>query len=111
MNAQQVGKLMVFCLALAGFRSIAWAEPTIYIWQGTEADDPLEPANYWIDGGTQSTVLPTAGDCVRLEKDAVWRLTDSSIGQFKDFEYAEARLVPPTSGAAMTRFSSCRLWM
>ena len=81
MNAQLVGKLMVFCLALAGFRSIAWAEPTIYIWQGTEADDPLEPANYWIDGGTQSTVLPTAGDCVRLEKDAVWRLTDSSIGQ------------------------------
>ena len=100
MNAQLVGKLMVFCLALAGFRSIAWAEPTIYIWQGTEADDPLEPANYWIDGGTQSTVLPTAGDCVRLEKDAVWRLTDSSIGQFKD-------LTSISAAAKVTDSSPC----
>ena len=78
------GGTRVFCLALACFLLMAARGSTTYVWSGTAADDPLEPTNYWIDGGIQSMVLPMAGDCVRLEKDAVWKLTDASIGQFKD---------------------------
>lgn len=100
MNAQRVVKLAVCCLAFAALSPLAWAESTVYVWKGTAADDPLQPSSYWIDGDTQSTVLPTAGDCVRLEKDAVWRLTDSSIGQFKD-------LTSISAAAKVTDHSPC----
>ena len=84
------GGTRVFCLALACFLLMAARGSTTYVWSGTAADDPLQPSNYWIDGETQSTVLPTEGDCVRLEKNAVWKLSDSSIGQFKDLTSVSA---------------------
>jgi len=90
MNAQRVVGLTACCLALAVFSPIAEAESIVYVWSGTAADDPLQPSNYWIDGETQSTVLPTEGDCVRLEKNAVWKLSDLSIGQFKDLTSVSA---------------------